>query len=75
MESEIWGYAVSILSLFAILSFVVFLMKRALSLDQKVKDLEYDKEKKEMREKSKDLPLDDVIERIDKHLRKWSRTE
>ena len=70
MESEIWGYAVSVLSIFAILSFVVFLMKRALSLDQKVKDLEYDKEKKEMREKSKDLPLDDVIERIDKHLRK-----
>lgn len=70
MNNEIWGYAVSLLSLFAILSFVVFLMKRALSLDQKVKDLEYEKEKKELRDKSKDLPLDDVIERIDKHLRK-----
>ena len=70
MDSKIWGYAVSALSIFAILSFVVFLMKRALSLDQKVKDLEYEKEKKELREKSKDLPLDDVIERIDKHLRK-----
>lgn len=47
-------------------------MKRALSLDQKVKDLEYENQKKELREKSKDLPLDDVIERINKHLRKWS---
>lgn len=70
MNNEIWGYAVSILSIFAILSFVVFLMRRALSLDQKVKDLEYDKDKKELRENSKSLSLDDVIERINKHLRK-----
>lgn len=64
MELKSWGLVIGILSVTGLIGFIIKLIYEGLSKDKKIIDLEYKKQKQEIKNEAQKDSIDTIIKRI-----------